>query len=718
MKHLTPVVEVDGDKCVNCHACISACPVKLCNDGSGDQVIINHDLCIGCGSCIKVCTHDARTPVDDLENFLRDMQAGIPMVAIVAPAVASNFPHQYKQFTGWLKANGIQAVFDVSFGAELTVESYLKHIKNNKPNCVISQPCPAIVTYCQIYQPELLPYLAPADSPMLHTARMIRQFYPHLSGCRIAVMSPCIAKRREFDETGIGDYNVTFASLWHHFNDKGIRLSQYPAAEFDNPPAERAVLFSTPGGLLETAERECPGVAKVSRKIEGPKTIYEYLHKLPSMIGAGTAPLLIDCLNCEMGCNGGSGTINQDKSPDEIESLVEERNRQAKKSYSSIGPVGRWLGHRKLRHAIKKHWRTGLYDRTYMNLSENNYLKKPSESELKAIYLSMNKDSDDKLFNCSSCGYGCCYDMAIAIHNDLNAPKNCHHYIIDLLEAQSAIAVKAAKKLLITAEDMQSNSFTVSSNAEQMSVNMSAVGSAVEEMTMSIREIEKNTKAGTEVAAQAATSATNASATMQALGTAARTISEVTNLIKDIAGQTNLLALNATIEAASAGDAGKGFAVVAKEIKELANKSKIAAEEIAGKLSDMQNGTLDAVHEIQEVENIIHKMNELSAVISEAVSQQSLSANDISANVYEAQKGVSSIAQSIAEIATRAGELTRNAAHTAHESQRLMESSVELEETAGKGKGGKQGKSLIPMQAIPGAKNSEQESNAPADFFA
>ena len=40
--------------CCNCHRCIAVCPVKLCNDGSGDFVTLNPDLCIGCGSCVAI----------------------------------------------------------------------------------------------------------------------------------------------------------------------------------------------------------------------------------------------------------------------------------------------------------------------------------------------------------------------------------------------------------------------------------------------------------------------------------------------------------------------------------------------------------------------------------------------------------------------------------------------------------------------------------------
>ena len=55
---------------MNCHACITACPVKFCNNGSGDIVEVNSDMCIACGSCITACTHKAGNYVDDFKEFL------------------------------------------------------------------------------------------------------------------------------------------------------------------------------------------------------------------------------------------------------------------------------------------------------------------------------------------------------------------------------------------------------------------------------------------------------------------------------------------------------------------------------------------------------------------------------------------------------------------------------------------------------------------------
>ena len=175
-EHLRPVINVDPEKCCNCHRCISVCPVKMCNNGSGNHVSINHDLCIGCGTCIDACVHGARTGIDDMDEFFHDLHNGVSIVAIVAPAVAVNFPDQDLNLNGWLKSIGVKAVFDVAFGAELTTKSYVEQIKKEKPKIVISQPCPALISYIEIYRPQLIDYLAKADSPMAHTVECIRHF--------------------------------------------------------------------------------------------------------------------------------------------------------------------------------------------------------------------------------------------------------------------------------------------------------------------------------------------------------------------------------------------------------------------------------------------------------------------------------------------------------------------------------------------------------------
>ncbi len=432
LKELPISVGVDGEKCINCHACISACPVKYCNDGSGSFVSVNPFMCIGCGNCIKACTHEARFWVDDFDLLMEDLGSGQKIIVIVAPSAVSSFPSTFLNLNGWLKELGVKAVFDVSFGAELTVKSYIDYInKHTEVKTVIAQPCPAIVTFIEMYIPELIPHLAPVDSPMLHTMKMIRKYYPQYADHKIAAISPCLAKKREFHETGMGDYNVGFKSIQNYLKRTGTDLSFYGQDAYENPPAERAVGFSSPGGLLKTAERWVPGISEFSRKIEGPENIYPYLEKLPESIQAGTAPAIIDCLNCGRGCNGGPLTLTEEKALDDVEKAVSSRLHQAVSSYQPEENGEKEIDRDALNRIINKYWEDRVYYRSYSDMSINNRIIVPSEPELKKIYKMMRKNSESDFFNCSSCGYGTCHNMAVAIYNGLNRPENCHFFLAE-----------------------------------------------------------------------------------------------------------------------------------------------------------------------------------------------------------------------------------------------------------------------------------------------
>ncbi len=453
---LSAVVEVDVSKCVNCHVCISVCPVKYCNDGSGDVVKINHDTCIGCGKCIEACTHDARYYIDDFKKFTDDIISGEKIVAVSAPAVAGSFPDQYLQLNTFLKELGVSAVFDVSFGAELTIKSYVEYIKKENPQTIIAQPCPAIVNYIELYKPELIKYLAPIDSPILHTIKMIKKYYPSYKDYKVAVISPCIAKKREFEETGYGDYNITMKSIDKFLKDNNIDLKNYEPTDFDNPQAERAVMFSSPGGLTKTLERWIPDVSDKIRQIEGTEIVYDYLDKLSNTITQNTAPLLVDCLSCQFGCNQGPGTLTQNQSPDETEFYIKKRATELKQKYLSENENNPQKSKAEIEKILNKYWEEDLYKREYINRWQNFDIKYPTRQELDKIYAELLKETPEDIQNCAACGYGTCEGMAIAIHNGLNKVENCHLYRKksadkNLLESQKA--QDKLKTMLETAQD-------------------------------------------------------------------------------------------------------------------------------------------------------------------------------------------------------------------------------------------------------------------------
>jgi Na+-translocating ferredoxin:NAD+ oxidoreductase RNF subunit RnfB len=567
---LSEVIGVDQERCRNCHACIAACPVKYCNDASGDSVVIHHDMCIGCGSCLRACTHGARYIIDDTDAFLKAAGSGRKLVAVVAPAVAAQLSVSPLRLNGWLSSVGVKAVFDVSFGAELTVRSYLEHVRANAPRLVISQPCPAIVTYIQIYHPELARHLAPAHSPMLHTIRMVKEFYPRFRDHEVAVISPCIAKKREFVETGLGDYNVTFVSLEKHFKEAGVRLESFPERRFDSPEPERAVLFSTPGGLLQTAERWNPALREKTRKIEGPETIYGYLDELSRSLEQGVAPLMVDCLNCAAGCNAGTGTPLREKTLDEIEHAVAARAAETRRTYR-----GGRAGRRRIEGVIARYWKKGLYDRAYADLRDNNAVRVPTTAERDKVYASMHKTEEKDIFNCRSCGYNKCENMATAIFNGVNKPENCHFfYNGSMLEVEKGRAEEEtvkARDALAQAQEMKAQA---EERFQQTLRKAAAISGLLTEMDSGNVEVSEASRDLESLFEDLRTSLGELMKKVEMSSATVEKLEPIVDAITHLADQTNLLALNASIEAARAGEHGRGFAVVAEEVNKLAESSK------------------------------------------------------------------------------------------------------------------------------------------------
>ncbi len=426
---LPEIITVDEEKCTNCHRCIGVCPVKYCNNASDTKkgIVVNANLCIACGACIKACTHNARGYIDDTERFIEDLKNGEKIAALVAPAVGVNFPNQLNYLLGWLKSIGVAMNFDVSFGAEITTYQYLKVIEAGGKTPVIAQPCPSVVSYIELYKPSLLPYLAPTGSPTMDMAAWVHKNHP---GYKLAFISPCTAKKREAEDPntkGMVSYNVTVAKLKDYLEKYHINIEDVEPTEFDGPmEAEKGLLYSQPGGLFETFKRyNKPLKINQVRVTEGLTIYEEYFEELEDEINRGECDVVVvDVLNCEHGCNRGTGTRYNERTTDDVLKTQAERFEKHKNEFYNDEEQLE-----KLENLLKSMSEID-FSRRYTDKSAHfRRLQDPSNEMIDVINQQMGKFEQKDSRNCGACGYLSCEKMTKAVLNELYRPQQCNHFL-------------------------------------------------------------------------------------------------------------------------------------------------------------------------------------------------------------------------------------------------------------------------------------------------
>ena len=321
----------------------------------------------------------------------------------------------------------------------------------------------------------------------------------------------------------------------------------------------------------------------------------------------------------------------------------------------------------------------------------------------------------------------------IAIPAGLNEILNTLTNVIKVVRDSADSVASTAEEMSASIEEMTAASSEISDTvgeiargSQEQSSRADDVAKTMNDMTISVQDIANSAQNAAEAAnaardfifnvgmqskdmlnqMDAIKNATSSSSTViKDLESKSNQIGEIVDIITNIADQTNLLALNAAIEAARAGEHGRGFAVVADEVRKLAENSGTAAAQIAELLTEIKNGTHEAVSSmdagsktvengvialsgtVEAVQKIVEESNRIAVMaenIAAAAEEQSASIEEVTATVDE----VASISQEAAAGTEQTSAAMEQQSATVQEisksSQILAQMATDMQEVVGK----------------------------------
>ena len=441
------IVSTIPEKCKRCYTCVRECPAKAIKVEAGQAMVIE-ERCIVCGNCVKVCAQHAKLIEDGIAGVKVLLQGPQRVFGCLAPSFPAAFhPTRPGRVVAAVRKLGFDEVWEVAFGAELISVEYATLFKEAQRTgrTVITTPCPAIVAYIEKYMPTLHGMLAPIVSPMVATARAIRQRYG--DEARVVFIGPCIAKKNEIRDpcvAGTVDGVLSFRELADMIQEAGIEPDELPESGFDSPRCHVGRTFAISGGLLKTAGLSTDILENDIVITEGKDRVLEALRELAE--GKSQARFF-DVLFCE-GCINGPKMLNDLSVFARKEIIADYVNEQS-----------RYTTQKDLAEALAEFEGLDLSRRfTRQNLE----LRQPSEEEIAAALRAMHKFAPDDQLNCGACGYPNCREKAIAVCQGLAEPEMCLPYLVEELEAtckrlqDSHTQLESAQQQLLRTERLAS----------------------------------------------------------------------------------------------------------------------------------------------------------------------------------------------------------------------------------------------------------------------
>ena len=337
---------IDQEKCIHCGKCKKACPydaiahkVRPCSSACGikaistdelGRAVIDNDKCLGCGQCMVSCPFAAIADKSQIFQMIQAIKKGDYVVAEIAPAIVGQFGSDVSiaMIKGALLDVGFKEVHEVASGADFAcsteAHAYVNEVVSGKLPFLLTSCCPSWAMLAKKQFPTLIDKVSQALTPMVATARKIKQKTPN---ARVVFIGPCAAKKLEASRLSVRsdvDFVITFEELLGVFEAREIDFEKYRLERSIHEATGAGRGYAVAGGVASAIEK-CvkeyyPGVEVKIEHAEG----LEECKKMLLLAKAGKKNgCLIEGMGCPGGCVAGAGTnIAISKATSEVEKVV------------------------------------------------------------------------------------------------------------------------------------------------------------------------------------------------------------------------------------------------------------------------------------------------------------------------------------------------------------------------------------------------------------
>ena len=291
---LAPGLMRNTAKCILCGRCIERCKEAhgisiLGFENRGFQTIVSpvqnrsfaNSPCLQCGQCVNVCPTGALMEQSEIEKVDEAFRQGKKVIVQTAPAVRAAIAEEFGEKIGTvgtgrmvaaLRRLGFYRVFDVNFGADLTImeeaHELLERItKKTAPLPQLTSCSPGWINYLEYFYPELIPHLSTCKSPHMMQGAITKTYFAKAHDLKpedifVVSIMPCVAKKYEAQRKEMPndvDAVLTTRELAKLIKRAGIRWQSLPEEEFDQDLlgeySGAGVIFGVTGGVMEAALR-------------------------------------------------------------------------------------------------------------------------------------------------------------------------------------------------------------------------------------------------------------------------------------------------------------------------------------------------------------------------------------------------------------------------------------------------------------------------------